>query len=349
VSASLRLFETDDPGWDEALARAGRHDFFHTAAYHEVAARRDDSTALLVAVEHDGAQVALPLLVRPIPGTSLRDVTSVYGYPGPVGPGGPLTAELRAAFQQGLETVLRDRGVVSAFSRLHPMLGHDALFGLGKVRDEGQTIALTLRGHREDGDPVDGTEGYSRGCRRTLRRLAGHGFVGQHDPELRYLPDFTAIYQETMRRSGARTEYWYDEADFDALATTMPGSVQLFVVRLGDDVMAASLATVHGGFVTDYLGGTRSEALSFSPDRLVVDTERRWALKTGQRTLHLGGGRGARADSLFSYKSGFAPPAQTFRTWRWILDRDAYDRLSPPDAADPESAQFFPTYRAVGH
>jgi hypothetical protein len=346
MSTSIRLLAASDHEWDTALSRAGRHDFFHRSAYHRAAEDRDGSTALLVAVEQDGMSIALPLLLRPIVGTDRRDATSVYGYPGPVSPPGELPAEVRAAFQDTLTAVLKERGVVTVFSRLHPMLGHEPLVGLGSIRAEGQTVALALRGRREDGTAVDGTEGYSRGCRRTLRQLHRHGFIGMHDTELRYLPEFTAIYQETMRRSGATTEYWYDKRDFDELVCTVPEQVKLFVALREGDVVAASLVTVHDGFAQDYLGGTRPDALAYSPDRLVVDTERRWAVQQGLDQLHLGGGRGARADSLFVYKCGFAPARHTFRTWRWVLDRDVYDEMVPDRSHDPEADLFFPRYRS---
>jgi hypothetical protein len=345
VSTSVRLLTASDPAWDAALSRAGRHDFFHRSAYHRAAERRDGSTALLVAVEQDGIGIALPLLLRAIPGTRWRDATSAYGYPGPVSPPGQLPDEVRTSFQHTLTAVLEERAVVTAFSRLHPMLGHAPLVGLGSIRVEGQTVAIALTGRRPDGSPVDGTEGYSSGCRRTLRRLDRHGFIGMHDAELRYLSEFTEIYQETMHRSGATTEYWYDQRDFDELTRTMPQEVKLFVALREGDVVAASLVTIHEGFAQDYLGGTRPDALPYSPDRLVVHTERGWALQHGLDQLHLGGGRGARADSLFTYKCGFAPPRHTFRTWRWVLDRDAYDEMVPDGSHDPEADPFFPRYR----
>ena len=159
MNTSVRLLTASDPAWDAALSRAGRHDFFHRSAYHRAAERRDGSTALLVAVEQDGIGIALPLLLRPIPGTRWRDATSAYGYPGPVSPPGQLPDEVRTSFQHTLTAVLEERAVVTAFSRLHPMLGHDPLVGLGSIRAEGQTVALALTGRRPDGSPVDGTEG----------------------------------------------------------------------------------------------------------------------------------------------------------------------------------------------
>jgi hypothetical protein len=150
-----------------------------------------------------------------------------------------------------------------------------------------------------------------------------------------------------LTRSGATHGVTaYDQSDFDELTRTMPQAVRLFVALREGDVGGASLVTIHEGFrAGNYLGGTRPDALPYSPDRLVVHTERGWALQHGLDQLHLGGGRGARADSLFTYKCGFAPARHTFRTWRWVLDRDAYDEMVPDGSHDPEADLFFPRYR----
>jgi hypothetical protein len=75
-----------------------------------------------------------------------------------------------------------------------------------------------------------------------------------------------------------------------------------------------------------------------------------WAKARGDRTLHLGGGVGGRADSLFHFKAGFSPLRHRFRTLRVVVDEDRYVALvSALDAGlDPsDRAGFFPLYRAT--
>src|SRR5205807_6811097 len=142
------------------------------------------------------------------------------------------------------------------------------------------------------------------------------GFLGLHDREKRHLPEFVSIYLETMRRAGALSSYLFDESYFNLLTNELDAVSQLFVVLKDGEAAAATLCTICDGIVQDHLGGTRDAFLKPSPDRLVVDTIRTWAMERGARTYHLGGGVGAAEDSLFKYKAGFSDRTHTFSTFR---------------------------------
>jgi hypothetical protein len=82
---------------------------------------------------------------------------------------------------------------------------------------------------------------------------------------------------------------------------------------------------------------------------------RRWAKAGGYASLHLGGGVGGRADSLFHFKAGFGAGRTPFHTWRIVCDPAVYDALCAPVAPAQDSRQrivddgtgFFPAYRAA--
>ena len=59
----------------------------------------------------------------------------------------------------------------------------------------------------------------------------------------------------------------------------------------------------------------------------MLDTVRLWATERGARVLHLGGGVGSKADSLFQFKAGFSDRRHLFHIWRWIVQPDIYERL----------------------
>src|SRR4029077_9191772 len=88
---------------------------------------------MLITVGDRERGLAWPYLLRRIDameglaGTNATDVTSVYGYPGPIAwgcqPGDPFLA---GGWQEILE-VWRQQRVVSAFTRFHPLLGNAAI------------------------------------------------------------------------------------------------------------------------------------------------------------------------------------------------------------------------------
>ena len=251
-------------------------------------------------------------------------------------------------FQIALADELARRRVVAVFSRLHPLIAQDEMLaGLGECPANGHTISIDLT------VPDEAQRArYNKSCRVSVRKLRELGFTGFHDREKRYLPEFVSVYLETMRRAGAQSSYFFDETYFNLLTRELDDVSHLFVALKDGEVAAATICTICDGIVQDHLGGTRDAFLKFSPDRLVVDTERLWATEMGARVFHLGGGVGAQQDSVFRYKAGFSDRRHTFRTWRWIIRPEVCEELSASAARRNAanglravSSGFFPAYR----
>ena len=351
-AGSMRILGTGDTAeWLAVLGRVRQHDFHQLPQYHHLSEQRGEGHAQLYVYCEDGFTIALPLLLRPVDPAEpdgWHDATSVYGYGGPVASHDTLPAGVAGNFQSALAAELTRRRVIAVFSRLHPLIAQEELLaGLGECPANGDTISIDLtlpdeaqRAH------------YNKSCRTSVRKLRESGFTGFHDREKRYLPEFVSVYLETMRRAGAQSSYYFDEAYFNLLTRELDDVSHLFVVLKDGEVAAATICTICDGIVQDHLGGTRDAFLKFSPDRLIVDTERLWAAEMGARVFHLGGGVGAQQDSVFRYKSGFSDRRHTFRTWRWIIRAEVYEELSAISARRNEadglraiSAGFFPAYR----
>ena len=62
--------------------------------------------------------------------------------------------------------------------------------------------------------------------------------------------------------------------------------------------------------------------------------------------MHLGGGLGSNRDTLFEFKAQFSHLYFPFKTWRYVHNREIYDRLVrdryPKNMPD---SSFFPLYR----
>jgi len=333
------------------LLEAGGYDFCHLPQYHRVAELDGDGLAHLFVWREAGHMIALPLLVRPIDPShpqSWQDATSVYGYGGPVASPLALPDSVVQHFQTALFQAFQELRIVTAFSRLHPLLPqHSLLNGLGEFRIKGPTVSIDLTEPEE----VQWA-GYHKRCRNTIRKLLDAGFVCVHDTEMRYLSEFVEVYHETMGRVGAHRNYYFDLAYFRALARELGPALHLFVVLHNGGVAAASLATLAGGIMQDFLGGSRNAFLKMSPDRLSVDTERRCARQMGAHVLHLGGGVGSQEDSVFDYKARFSDRRHTFSTWQALFLPEVYRELCEAkvrlDAAQNLQAtnpDYFPAYR----
>jgi hypothetical protein len=351
VAAFAVVGTQDGAEWAGILAQSVQHDFHHLAGYHRLAEHRGEGTAGLFTYRAGGYVIALPLLLRPIDESDpagLQDATSVYGYGGPVASDDRIPDQVIRSFHVALRDELVRRRVVTVFSRLHPLISQRHLLsGLGEIRSIGPTVSIDLT------LPLDGQwAGYSKKCRRIIRKAREEGVVCIDDREGKYRRDWTEIYQETMRRVGASPAYLFDDEYFDLMAAELGPVLHLFVALIDGKTAAAGLYTICDGIVQAHLGGLRSEYSRLSPVRLLDDTARRWAVDAGAWVFHLGGGVGGQEDSLFHYKAGFSDRRHEFATWRWIVDTAAYqelcerrERLEGPQGDGAADAFYFPAYR----
>jgi Acetyltransferase (GNAT) domain len=348
----VRILRTGDSDeWMAILKEAWQYDFHHLPQYHRVAERHGEGIAHLFVYREGVHMIALPLLLRPVdpaePG-GWQDATSVYGYGGPVASDDAVPEAVARNFRTALAETLAERRVVTVFSRLHPLIAQPKILaGLGECLANGTTISIDLTLSDEEQRAQ-----YSKSCRTSIRKLHELGFIGWHDREMEHLDEFREVYDETMRRVGAPSSYCFDKGYFDLFTRELRNVSHLFVALKDGEIAAATLCTICDGIVQDHLGGTRDAFLKFSPDRLVVDTERIWAKEMGARVFHLGGGVGSQQDSVFHYKAGFSSTRHTFATLRWVLRYDIYEELvakkerwNQANAVRLSCAGFFPAYR----
>ena len=143
IGCQTEVLRAADPRWAESLGLV-RHDVYHTTAYHELGGlgREGESFAFL---HREGDLVFVwPYLLTPTEGDCrASDVSSVYGYAGPVS---SPDAEFVARAWEGLQEAWRSQGVVSVFTRFHPLLGNQELVR-GLRNQCGRPVAEGLRLH----------------------------------------------------------------------------------------------------------------------------------------------------------------------------------------------------------
>ena len=354
----LHIISVSEPEkWREWLANTGRYDFYDLPEYHALAQERGEGEALLLAFEQEDTGILLPLLLRPLNlvdgleqvGAGLFDATSVYGYSGPLLSDEAPSASLAAAFQFALGQWTRSRGIVSIFSRLHPLRsGGEVLSGLGEIRVHGPTVSIDLTLSDEEQ-----WRRYRSNHRRNISKLRSLGYDCRASCDDEALSAFSNIYRETMERREAGQSYFFDDAYFRALRDM--GCFTFILCEQHGSLAAGALVSSCNGIAQYHLGGTAAAHLGAAPMKLVFDDARRWAAGQGCSVLHLGGGLGAQCDSLFNFKAGFSDRRHEFRTWRWTADEGRSAALLEARAAwasrdgrilGPDDA--FPAYRRAG-
>ncbi len=322
------------------------HDFYHEASYHAFCQQRGDGIAHLALYQEGSSVLLWPYLLRRVEGlgTHYNDVTSVYGYPGPFASdssGHFVSNGLRA-----IKELWRKQNVVTAFTRLNPLLGNHALLVRGTPAEAcGSTIAIDLTR-----PPDEIRRGYGKSLKYRINVARRSGVIVEHDAGLKQLARFIEIYEQTMMRNQASPSYFFDRDYFERLFEAFPNRAHLFTAFHEGTMVAGSVFVETDGIVEYHLSATASRYLQLSPIKLLLDEVRQWAAGRGNKCLHLGGGRGAQRDSLFAFKASFSNNQLPFFVWKDVLQPDVYEDLcrrhSRTHQNGLQTSSYFPAYRA---
>ncbi|MBD1590433.1 GNAT family N-acetyltransferase [Arthrobacter sp. S1_S22] len=328
----------DDADWDPHITRLGASGAYSSAAYHRASAllEPEGTRPVLLAFVDEAGEVALPLLLRPLPNGDGWDATSAYGYGGPIGRGTPNLA----AFGAALDEWAHEYGVVSTFLRLNPLLGNGRLVPpTADLIDVGLTVGWNLNPGRDLRLGMHGDR--LRGVRRAERS----GVTVTVTPRPSNLDSMRALYEATMQRQQAAGMYFFPESYWRALVTQDKLLMTLLVEGwLEDNVVCAQLCLVSDHWLHSHLVGGNEVSRAVNASTACHLAAAEWGQENGLTGFHLGGGLGGREDSpLYVFKQRFDPESQPrqFQVAKLVHDRDRYLQLAGTDSTDG----YFPPWR----
>jgi hypothetical protein len=326
--------------WNEVIQSMNDFDFYHLAEYHQL----DDSGAPVLLHYSDGTvDFAFPLILRSVDGTKYNDITSVYGYSGPLSNTSRPARKSIAEFHKDLLHFFDENSVVSAFSRLHPLfpVQEEILESIGDTLDNGLTVAIDLNLSENEQ-----RRQYSQTLKNDINRLKRKSLTVKKAETEAEIETFADIYTETMKRVNASQNYFFDNTYFRRFLETLPSV--LYVAYYEGKIISGSLFTDCNGIIQVHLGATLNDYLYLSPLKYVWDQIRLYGIDKRRNYVHLGGGLGGNRDTLFKFKAKFSHLHFLFKTWRYVHNRETYDRLVCDKCTnDLPDSSFFPLYRLV--
>jgi hypothetical protein len=324
--------------WNAIVRSMNQYDFYHLAEYHIL---EHSGQSFLLHFSSGTTEIALPVILRTIDGTENNDITSVYGYAGPLSNRESPDTQTIKEFQKELLNFFYQSKVVSVFSRLHPLFSNQGfiLSGLGEIVDTNQTVGidLSLPEHEQK-------KHYSHSVKNHISRLERKDVIVKKAETREEIDIFIEIYKENMKRVNASEMYFFENDYFYQFIEKIPSS--LFLAYYKEKAICGSLFTICDGIVQPHLSATCNEYLRWSPLKLVWDRIRIDAIEKNAKWMHLGGGVGGADDSLFQFKTQFSNLRFLFKTWRYVHNKEIYTRLVSEKYHDniPRSS-FFPLYR----
>ena len=280
--------------------------------------------------------------VQPADGIQYYDITTPYGYGGPVVHHTTDQEKLIKAYMESFQAYTVREHIIAEFVRFHPIIGN------GKVFQEAYQAIFDRKtvGTNLTFDNVIEAE-FSKHKRRDIRRIL-------KNPDIRYevdenpesLDDFIEIYYSTMDRDGADHYYYFDRDYFHMMLEKFRGHITTGKVFLGEKLIAMGVYFRYGKYLHAHLSGTLSEYLEYSPAYILKYALALYGHEKGYEVIHYGGGSSrSEENGLYQFKREFGKNTVfDFYLAKKVWNQDVYLLICEASGADVNS-EFFPAYR----
>lgn len=337
----IKIIDTKE-SWQRIISEMDNYDFYHTYDYHIISKKSDEQPILMV-YEENKKIIAIPFLKRPINGSKYFDLTSVYGYAGPLSKNISKHSFENKKFIKSFNEKMKEMDIISVFSRLNPYIDNQELIlmSLGNTPTIGKVVNINLT---LDLDKQRTQYGKSTKNRVNKSRKVCSVIKASTDEQIN---DFIDIYYENMDRVSANKDYYFSRKYFfDFLnCNDFKTEILLVIHNENSEVIAGSMFVKSKNIVQFHLSGTKNAYLNYAPANIFLDEMRVLATMEGYKYFNLGGGLGSKEDSLFKFKSSFSKELKDFMVWEYIVDEKIYNSLSTENS-NPTNKDFFPIYRA---
>lgn len=334
----FEIIEKSSERWTEIVKKSSIYDFHHTRYFHQI---DTDYDCKLLYFSDGNSFIAMPVVIRPIENTSYYDITSVYGYAGPVSyfEDDDKKKNLINFFTIEFTKWCNDNNIVSAFARLHPLIEQkEILEGVGEVVNLNKTVSIDL-----NLTPAEQWRVYRKSLKPDINKLRREGMTVKEAANEDEIDKFIDIYYETMDRVNASKMYYFSREYFHSFVSNSDFDAKILLAVVDNEIVAGAIFTFTEKIIQYHLAGTTDDYIRVAPMKLILDEARLIGNNTSASDLHLGGGvNGSDSDSLFNFKSGFSKNFKQFSIWKYIINEKVYNELSE----GKEQSNFFPLYRS---
>ena len=205
----------------------------------------------------------------------------------------------------------------------------------------GKTVAMQL----DNEDLI--WERFSSKNRGHIRVAIKEGITVRIETSKEAFDVFQKIYETTMDHDDASLYYYFDKFFFESIRNDLEGYYTLFTAYLSEKPIASAIMLYAGNYMNYHLSGQLFDYRRFAGTNFILHEAAKWGCIHGYDWLHLGGGLGAKEDSLYNFKKSFYQKGKdkSFYVGKKIINPESYQYLIEL-RKDELSKDFFPKYRA---
>lgn len=332
--------EPEYNGWPETA------DPGYTLAYARLFEEKESAKAETFSYESDKGRIDHVYLKREIP-TRIKDetyfdITTPYGYGGPVIVYGEDTEGLMHEYSRAFHEYCQDNRIVSEFVRFH-------LFESKEVRDSYNGEVTLIGSHIVKPLNYPLNTNMSSDVRRSLKKADQLGMTINVDTTGEHIEQFLSIYYEMLIRHQASSYYHFPRSFFDHMHKDLQGRFAYVSAGIDGKTICSRLVIFGEKYGFGFLGGTLKDYF-YTQATTVVDYHILRILKDRDCLFFSFGGGLKENDGIYKYKRKFNKDGdQPFYVGKTIHLPGNYDELVRQcQSTDPakSSTTFFPLYRA---
>lgn len=271
------------------------------------------------------------------------DITTPYGYGGPVIEQCNNRKLLLKKYEIAFENYCKKNNIVSEFIRFHPIINNALEFkDIYEVKYMRKTLGTNLEKYE---DPVQ--EEFSKSCRKNIRQCKNKGITFKVTENPENISKFKEIYYSTMDRNKATDYYYFDDEYFDKMLKYFKNNILIVEAIYEEKTIAMGLYFIYNKILHIHLSGTLTEYLYLSPAYMLRYGATLWAKEHRYKLIHHGGGRSnSEEDSLYLFKKNFAKNTEfDFYIGKKIWNQEIYNKLCEEKNIEQRNTDFFPAYR----
>ncbi|MDN7242169.1 GNAT family N-acetyltransferase [Planococcus sp. N028] len=333
-----------DLQWNEILEKFEDKDIYFFYEYFKSTLFLNEGEPLLFFFENSDGKVAYPVIKRKIMnknGLKLYDITTPYGYGGPLISAVDDEEKLMQQFRESFNEYCQDHSIVSEFVRFHPLLkNHAHLTEEMHVMHIGHTVGIDLQ---QGEDLLAQMPGKTRNM---IRKAEKNGIEVRELDKEKYLEEFISIYYSTMDRKAAADYYYFSMDYFLESFKLLSSNSVLFGAFLEGKMISSTLILINDNFMHYHLSGGLTEYQSLGATNLLLFKIAEWGKERGIQMFHLGGGYSSKKDSLYDFKKSLSNihPLKYY-VGKKIHHPVLYNMLVAEKGIKEDSG-FFPLYRS---
>lgn len=306
--------------WQRILDILQISDIYYTSQYFLSALKLDPGEALLFYYKDEDGEVAYPFIKRRVndEDTPYFDVTTPFGYGGPILKSGKNHTNLAANFRKAFVEYCQNEKIIAEYIRFHPLKENARLFKDHlKLSPLYETFTITLKDY------------FTAKKKKQLSNEEDSELVVKKLGTVRHMFEFLVLYYSAARRREEADSYYFFTNDyFETLISSMGSNLHLFGAYQENKLVSACYVLAMGDTIYYHLEGSLSELESESTMRTLLLKVAEWGEENYYAFFHLGGDFQGEQNKDRQIKKGIAncKPA-VFSIGQKIHDLQAYNNM----------------------